>query len=207
MVGLTCTGEGCGGALPVPCAAEAGIASRYDLPADPGACGACGAAMPASQWNAAVLPELQQARRLYEAGCAALGEWERGGGGTEESARQAVGQLRESARIRRRLLHPHNQAVGASEDALALACHAEGDLPAAARHLERSLRIAEHNFPRGSTNTAFQALKVAALLEAEARRGGGGVGGSAAAAGLQRGAVEVLQLHFGGAAAQAALTG
>jgi hypothetical protein len=66
------------------------------------------------------------------------------------------------------------------------------------------LAPAEHNFPRGSTNTAFQALKVTALLEAEARRGGGG---SAAAAGLQRGAVEVLQLHFGDAAAQAALTG
>ena len=96
--------------------------------------------------------------------------------------------------IRRKLLHPDNEVVGASEDAAGNACAAAGDLAAAAQHCSAALRAVEGAYGAAGTATAHQQLKLAAL-QRQCRDAGEDVL-------LQHAALSTLTLYHGREAAQ-----
>ncbi len=97
------------------------------------------------------------------------------------------------AQIRRKVLHPGNEVVGASEDAAGDACAEVCDLAAAARHCSAAVRAVEGAYGAAGTAAAHQQLKLAAL---QRRCGNAGEG-----ARLQDVALNTLTLHHGREAA------
>lgn len=100
-----------------------------------------------------------------------------------------------TSQARRAHLHPHNELLGATADALAGALAAGGGCDEAAQQCSASLDILSQSYPPDSTAVAHAKLKLAALLqrlqcdEQQAR--------------LVREAMTVLRLHHGEAAAMA----
>lgn len=109
--------------------------------------------------------------------------------------------------IRRRHLHPHNELLGATADALADAFAAGGDVSKAAEQCAVSLEVIARSYGPHSTAAAHCKLKLAGLLRqagsGDDDNGGGGVGGSCAdrADKLRQDAAAVLALHHGSAVA------
>lgn len=96
------------------------------------------------------------------------------GSGGADLAGLAVRLLRECLQIRTRLLHPDNQLIGGTHDALARALHAARRPQEACRHLCASLAQLRRQYPPDSTAVAFQQLQLAALLRGALSRGGPG---------------------------------
>lgn len=173
MVGLRCTTASCSGALSVPCAAPAGLASKFDLEGTPDVgCEECRALLTEAAWNKEVKPQLELALREFDAAkksmSTAMGETStvsEGKGPREVAVANSVKKLQESLRLREKLLHPHNQVLGATHDALGWACHeAQGRFAyAMVPHVQASMEIAEALFPPDSTNIAFQKMQLAGL--------------------------------------------
>ena len=220
--GLKCPGSGgggqCEGAVLPPCPVPAGILHSYPLPAGSGACCACGALLSQQQWEQQVLPELHAAAEAAAAAATLLERQAQQAAGpgpasgpstVAAAAQQAVRSLRQVLRQRQAQLHPHNQLLGATHDALAHAWHLAGGDEAAAQHLRHSLAALRHAYPPGSTAVAFQQRQLAQTLRlAAAAAAAGGSGGAAAAEQhlaearqAEEEAEAVLQLHFGPALA------
>lgn len=223
--GLKCPSGGgggrCEGAVLPPFPVPAGILHSYPLPAGSGACCACGTTLSQQHWEHHVLPELQAAAEAHAAAASLLGRQERqapqpAGPGPASAApsvaaaaQQAVRSLRQVLRQRQAQLHPHNQLLGATHDALAHAWHLAGGDEAAAQHLRHSLAALRYAYPSGSTAVAFQQRQLAQTLRlAAAAAAAGGSGGAAAAEQhlaearqAEEEAEAVLQLHFGSALA------
>lgn len=190
----------------MPCAADAGIASKYDLAlcSAQACCSTCEACISEATWNAEVLLKLQHAQDLY-AECSAMEDVNP----DSAEAGKAAKLLAQSLDIRIALLHPHNQVLGATRHALALACHARGQLHESVRHSRASLAVAQSNFGEGSTNAAFQAVKLSVLLQELARKedASGDDAMRQEADVLMQNAMQVLQLHFGPLAADTSYIG
>lgn len=114
----------------------------------------------------------------------------------------SAAHLRACLQERLLLLHPGNQLLGQTHDAVARALQAAGRPEAAAAHLRASLRLLQRQYPPNSTAVAFQQLKLAAMLRVagDAVRVGPAGGESRE---LEAAARQVLQLHFGPAVADA----
>ena len=199
MQGLRCGRPGCMGVASVPCDADAGIASKYELVASAAACDGCGAILSEKEWRGELEPQLARAQQLFDEGCQSLYQWHQNGTGADLAA--ATAALQESLTLRQAILHPNNQVLGSTHDVLAAALEATGNDSAAAHELLASLTVAELNFPEGSTNVAMQQLKVAAAL----RRRSESDSDRLTADSLAHSALQVLQLHFGEAAAAQAV--
>ena len=109
------------------------------------------------------------------------------------------------AQIRRRLLHPSNELLGATADALADAYAAGGSFAGAAEQCATSLAVMSHAYAADSTAVAHCKLKLARLLASEGS-GGSGHGGERVRQ-LRAEVAAVLALHHGAAAAADLLAG
>lgn len=193
MVGLKCMTAGCDGALPVPCEAEAGVASKYDLQGSvEDGCSVCGAKLSEKEWNSSVGPRLEKALEAYSIGRKAVqGESAGGGGGGARSdGEKGVQLLEESLNTRKELLHRHNQVLGATYDALSWA--EESSKSAKVEHSRASLEVAERLFPAGSTNVAYEKLTLGTMLQHEGSEKSLKEGKE-----LVTAAMATLELHYG----------
>ena len=95
--------------------------------------------------------------------------------------------------VRRAHLHPHNELLGATADALADALAARGKFDDAAQHCSASLDVLSRSYPPDSTAVAHAKLKLVALLQPLQR--------DEQQARLMREALAVLRLHHGDATA------
>ena len=84
---------------------------------------------------------------------------------------------------RQALLHPLNQLLGQTHDALARALHAAQRPAAATGHLRASLVPLARHYPPGSTAIAFQKLQLAAMLRLAAEAARDSEGAATASAG------------------------
>lgn len=188
MVGLRCRTAGCSGALPVPCAAPAGLASKYDYEPGEGAaggCSTCGAALAEAEWRGRVEPRLIEALEAYSAGVEAL---ERATSAADRQRGAAL--LNESLAARQELLHPHNQVLGATHAALGWV-EEEGHAAQVA-HCRAGAAAAAAVFPADGTNAAYEALKLGTVLQQ-----GGTKEGLAEGTALVGAAMATLERHFG----------
>ena len=97
--------------------------------------------------------------------------------------------------VRRAHLHPHNELLGATADALADALASGGRFDEAAQQCSASLDVLSRLYPPDSTAVAHAKLKLAALLQP--------LHHDEQQAQLRREARTVWQLHHGEATAMA----
>jgi len=214
MVGLKCPSPGCLGAVPVPHAAAAGLASKYDLPIEnnsEGRCTVCGDTLSAPLWEAALKPRLEKALENYKRGSHLYLESIKSSQvenseamlprkkekSIQEQAQQAVRLLSESLQEREALLHPNNQVLGATNHMLSLASDAASDEEGSIRHLRACLGVARKNYYPNSTNVAFLQKELSLCLRRVVAARKRGKEALVEAASLQTAALNTLERHYG----------
>jgi tetratricopeptide (TPR) repeat protein len=150
-------------------------------------CNVCGNPLPRSEWSLQLLPQLTQAAELFEEATEILYAAD------NLDICRAIGLLHRSLDIRQALLHSKNLLLGETHNMLCVANTMAGNLPAAEKHLRKSLDIAENAYPSDSTNVAYLKLQLADLLESTRHERKARL----ERAELRKAAEANLQLHFG----------